>query len=200
MGGSLFSKNDIEKIKDYLKENLSKKRCFHSMCVAKEAQKLAEIHGGDEEKCYLAGLVHDVAKEISTERQLELVNKSKLDVSEVERNAPPLYHAIAGAELLKELFGIDDDEIIGAVRYHTVGKRGMTRTEQIVYLADLVSEDRDYKDVKKMRKLARTDIEKAMYEALAFSICDSVGKGNAIPASTIEAYNSYAEIFKNRKD
>lgn len=196
----VLCKKKIKAYKDYLKDNLSKKRCEHSLNVAKEAVKLAEIFDGDVDKCYLAGLLHDVSKELESEKQLFYVNNSQLDVSEIEKLAPPLYHAIAGAEQIKELFEIDDEEIVLAIRYHTVARACMSKTEEIIYLADLVSEDRDYKDVKRMRKLAHTDLEKAMYEALRFSLKDSVDKGNAIPVSTLEAYNYYALKIKQRKD
>ena len=73
----------------------------------------------------------------------------------------------------------------------------MPKLSQIVYLADLISEDRDYKDVKKMRKYADQSLEKAMYEALKFSIADSVSKGNSIPVCTLEAYNDFAALMKN---
>lgn len=192
------SQKKIKEYKDYLKENLSKKRYEHSLNVAHEAKKLAGEFDADKEKCYLAGLLHDVSKEIDNKRHLELLEKSDLWVSEIEKNAPPLYHAISGAVTVKELFGIDDEEIILAIRYHTVARKGMSKIEEIIYLADLVSEDRDYKDVKKMRKLAHTDIDKAMLEALRFSIKDSVEKGNTIPVSTLEAYNFYADKFKTK--
>lgn len=200
MGDTLLCKKKIKAYKDYLKENLSKKRYNHSLLVADEALKLAEEFDGDRDKCYLAGLLHDVSKELETSKQKEIVENSSLDVSWVEKIAPPLYHAIAGAEQVKSLFGITEDEILSAIRYHTVARVDMSKTEQIIYLADLVSEDRDYKDVKKMRKLAHSDLERAMLEALRFSISDSVEKGNTIPQSTLEAYNQYASKFKQRKD
>lgn len=196
----VLCKKEIKSYKDYLKDNLSKKRYEHSLNVAKEAVKLAEAFGGDVDKCYVAGLLHDVSKELDSEKQLYYVNNSRLCVSEIEKNANPLFHAIAGAEQIKELFGIDDEEIVLAIRYHTVAREGMSKTEKIIYIADLVSEDRDYKDVKRMRKIAHTDLDKAMYEALKFSVKDSVDKGNAIPSSTLEAYNLYAVKYKQRKE
>ena len=66
----------------------------------------------------------------------------------------------------------------------------------IVYLADLISADRDYKDVGRMRKLADKSLERAMCEALRFSVSDSVSKGNSIPLSTMEAYNEYIRFKK----
>lgn len=197
---TVLCKKKIKAYKDYLKENLSKKRYTHSINVSKTAVELAKEFDGDKDKCYVAGLLHDISKEIDDEKQLCYVNNSKRDVSEIEKNAPPLYHAIAGAEQTKELFEIDDEEILDAIRYHTVARENMSKTEKIIYLSDLVSEDRDYKDVKKMRKLAYSDLDKAMLEALKFSIEDSVQKGNTIPECTLSAYNQYAKIFKDRKD
>ena len=171
--------------KAYLKEHLSKKRYTHSMNVANSAVELAKRYGADADKAYVAGLLHDVAKEIPA-----------LDVCDIEKKAVPLFHGIAGAELVQTLFDIHDPEIISAIRYHTVACGNMPKLSQIVYLADLISADRDYKDVKKMRKYAEQSLEKAMFEALKFSIKDSVEKGNTIPVSTLEAYNDFADNSK----
>jgi len=144
----------------------------------------------------LCMLLHDVAKEIPALELAAIVSKSSLDVCDIEKKAVPLFHGIAGAELVQTLFDIHDPEIISAIRYHTVACGNMPKLSQIVYLADLISADRDYKDVKKMRKYAEQSLEKAMFEALKFSIKDSVDKGNTIPVSTLEAYNDFADNSK----
>lgn len=182
--------------KKYLREHLSKKRYTHSLNVAAAAVALAKKYDGDSDKAYTAGLLHDIAKELPAEEQLEQVMASPLDVSETETKAPPLYHAIAGAELVQSLFNIRDEEIIWAIRWHTVASGNMSRLAEIVYLADLISADREYKDVGRMRKIADKSIERAMCEALRFSVSDSVDKGNSIPVSTLEAYNRYIKFKK----
>lgn len=186
----------IGKYKAYLKDHLSKKRYNHSINVANAALMLARKHGGDPDKAYLAGLLHDIAKEMPAEEQLKIVEASMLDVCDIEKKAVPLYHAIAGAELIRALFDIADNDIINAVRYHTVARGGMSKLEVIIYMADLISDDRDYKDVGRMRKLAEKNLDRAMCEALRFSISDSVSKGNSIPISTFEAYNEYIRFKK----
>lgn len=193
----MLDKKVIGKYKAYLKEHLSKKRYNHSVNVAGAALELARRYGGDADRAYVAGLLHDCAKELEASKQLELAELSDLDVCDIERTAVPLFHAIAGSELVKTEFGITDKEIIHAIRYHTVACKDMPKLSQIVYLADLISDDRDYKDVKKMRKYAEQSLEKAMYEALKFSISDSVSKGNSIPVCTLEAYNDFAKLMKN---
>ena len=182
--------------KKYLRENLSKKRYTHSLNVAAAAVELARKYDGDADKAYTAGLLHDIAKELPPEEQLALVKQSKLDVCEIETKSVPLFHAIAGAELVQRLFDIRDPEIITAIRRHTVAAGGMSRLDVIIYIADLISADRDYKDVGRMRKLADKNLERAMCEALRFSISDSVSKGNSIPISTLEAYNEYIRYKK----
>ena len=182
--------------KKYLREHLSKKRYTHSLNVAAAAVELARKYDGDTDKAYTAGLLHDIAKELPAEEQLELVMQSQLDVCEIETESVPLYHAIAGAELVQSLFVIHDPEIITAIRRHTVAAGGMSKLDVIIYMADLISADRDYKDVGRMRKLAEKNLERAMCEALRFSISDSVSKGNSIPAATLEAYNEYIRFKK----
>ena len=167
---------------------------------AETAEELARLYGEDEKKADFAGMVHDIAKELPRAEQYRLAARCSLDVSEIELDSPPLLHGIAGAQLLSEKFGISDEEVLLAVRYHTVAAGGMSRWAQIVYLADLTSADRDYKDVKKMRKYAHTSLEKGMYEALKFSVEDSADKGNTIPVATIEAYNEFVIKMRNKKD
>ncbi len=188
--------NEPAAFKQFLKENLSKKRYVHSLNVADMSRELAELYGADADKAYFAGLVHDIAKELPRGQQSSLAARCRINVSQIELNSPPLLHAIAGAQLLIERFGIDDGEILAAVRYHTVGAAGMSKLSQIVYLADLTSADREYKDVKKMRKYAHTSLEKGMFEALKFALADNAAKGSTIPVCTVEAYNEFAMKMK----
>ena len=192
-------KKKYGKYKDIIKDMLSKKRYQHSLNVADAAVKLAKLYGEDEEKAYIAGILHDVCKELPQEEQLALVLRSDLDVCEIEKKAPPLYHAVAGSVYVKEKLGINDPDIICAIRYHTVGCGNMDKLSQIVYIADLISEDRDYKDVKKMRKYAEQGLDKAMLEALKFSVADSVGKENTIPVSTLECYNDFVKANSKKE-
>ena len=183
---------NAEEKKKFLKEHLSSKRYNHSLNVAEECRRLALKYGEDPDKAYFAGLLHDIRKEIPVEELYAVVNDSCFSVCRDELETHSLYHAIAGAYFIKKEFGIEDLDIINAVRFHTVGRAGMTRLEEIVYLGDLISADRDYKDVDKMRKLAGSSLNKAMLEAFQFSIKSVVKKGGLIPICTAEGYNFYS--------
>ena len=75
----------------------------------------------------------------------------------------------------------------------------MSRLEEIVYLGDLISADRDYKDVEKMRKLSYTSLNEAMLEAFAFSVKSVIKKGGLVPICTAEGYNFYTRLYKENK-
>lgn len=198
----LVSLNYEDKIKYYkscLKKRLSKERYHHSICVASEAKALAKENDFDEKKAYLAGLVHDVCKEDSTKKQLELMSRCKTYIDDVEMTAKALYHAIAGSVYIEENFKITDKDIQNAVRYHTVAREGMSTLEKIVYLADLVSVDRTYSDVKRYRKLAHKNLDIGMLEALKYSIKSTVNKECEIVKSTLLAYNEYVAKLKSKK-
>lgn len=190
--------NSDEK-KKYLKNNLSQKRYNHSLNVAAECRKLALKYGEDPDKAYFAGLLHDICKEFPLEEQKKLVLESGFSVCREELETHSLWHAVAGAFFIKSNFGIEDIDIVNAVRFHTVGRAGMTRLEEIVYLGDLISADRDFKDVDKMRKLAYSRLNEAMFESFSYSIKSVVKKGGVIPLCTAEGYNFYTRICREEK-
>lgn len=185
---------DIDEKKKYLKEHLSPKRYQHSLNVAAECRKLAEKYREDTEKAYFAGLLHDVCKELTGEEQKKLVVKSGFAVCREELETRSLWHAVAGAYFVKTAFGVEDIDILNSIRFHTVGRAGMTRLEEIVYLGDLVSADRTYKDVDKMRKIVYSDLNEAMLEAFRFSIKSVIKKEGMLPVCTVEGYNFYNRL------
>ncbi len=183
---------DLERYRQYLKEHLSPKRFAHSVNVSLASKELAERFGGvAPEQAEFAGLVHDICKEEPEEVQYALVMQSKLDVCEEEKQAFKVWHGIAGAQLLQEQFGVTDIDILLAVRYHTIGHAGMSVLERIVYLADMISAERDYPDVDTMRKKTKEGLEMGMCYALKISIQKLLKKEALIPHHTAEAYNEY---------
>ena len=190
---------EFDDYEDMLKERLSKKRFTHTMNVAEACYDLAERFGGDKKRCYLAGLLHDVMKEELPEKQKQYVMESGLSPDPAEVASKSLWHGIAGGYYVREKLKIDDDEVISAIRYHTVGCARMTLLEKIVYLGDMVSADRSYKDVEKMRDYCYKDINVAMSVALGYQIAEVCGKCGLLPVSTFEAYNYYLKFNENKE-
>ncbi len=180
---------NINEYKALLKSRLTPARYEHSLCVADEARRLALKYGADAEKCYLAGLLHDITKNAPAEEHLKLFTDFGIILSSVESAAKKLWHAMSGSLYVKHILNIDDDEIITAIRYHTTARADMTLTEKILYLADFTSADRDYTDVDVMRRLVDEDLYKALKYALSYSVVDLVNQGRAIHPDTVDAYN-----------
>ena len=177
-------------MKEKLQKLLKPKRYRHSLGVAETAVVLAKKHGADEEKAYTAGLLHDMAKNISKEDSLNLCRKLGIKTNEIERQNPSLLHAPLGAELIKREFGIYDMEISSAIACHTVGKANMTLLDKIIYIADMIEPSRDFPGVEKLRKLSFSDIDKAMLECLRFTLEYNIKKGSLIHPASIDAWNS----------
>ena len=118
-------------------------------------------------------------------------------MSEVERGNYRLYHAIAGALYVENELGVTDREIIDAIRYHTTGRKNMSLAEKVLYIADFISEDRNYDGVDRMREKAKISLEKAMEEGLQFTIAELAGKLLPIHPDSIDAYN---EIVMNKEN
>lgn len=178
--------------KKILQERLTPKRYHHSLCVADEAVRIAAKYGGDTEKAYLAGLLHDITKNASEEEHLHIFREFDIMLNDIEKNAEKLWHAISGAAYIEHILGINDTEIITAVRYHTTARKNMTQLEKILYIADFTSADRDYDDVDIMRQKLEVSMQAALQYALSYTINDLVSRDKPLHLDTVEAYNENA--------
>lgn len=189
-------KSKYESLCKDVQSRLSKKRAKHCFNVADEAVKLAQKYGIEAEKAYVAGLLHDIMKEYDKDKMLDYIKSGEYKIEEVEINNSSLWHGIASAIYAKSI-GINDIDILNAIRYHTVAREKMTTLEKIVYLADMVSADRDYDDVETMRKLTYNNLDDAMLYALTYTLKKQSDRQACIPLTTIKAYN-YFITYRNR--
>lgn len=189
-----------EKYADYIKllrERLDDFRFEHSMAVSRQAVVLAERFGEDKEKAYVAGLLHDICKNLKREEQLQFFSSSAIMLTDTEKLSPKVWHAISGAEYLKKHLGIKDKDVINAVRYHTTGRAGMSKLEKIIYIADLTSLDRNYTDVDILRKITEKSLDEGLIYALKFTITSLTNKEEPIHPDTLNAYNYLIGRRKN---
>lgn len=192
--------NRDEQFQAIVRERLNDKRYRHSLEVAKEAQRLAVRYGADEAKAYTAGLLHDIMKNTEEKAQLQILSDFGILLDNVEAVSPKLWHARTGAVFIEKMLGVDDPDILLAVRYHTTARAGMGLLEKVLYLADFTSADRDYDDVDTMRRLVDEDMEKAMLYALRYTIRELLDGGHAIHPDTLNAYNEIILHMKKGVD
>lgn len=182
---------DIEEIKAELKRTLSEKRYIHSLGVADESKKLAKKYGANPEQAYLAGLVHDCAKEVPPQNMEDLLkNKYRIAIDAFSRMTPKILHGPLGACEAQSRFGIYDPEILDAIKYHTTGKGGMSLLSKIIYIADYIEPNRDFDGVEELRSLAYKDIDEAIIKGIDDTIADLTSRGLLLHPDTIHARNS----------
>lgn len=181
----------VDEMRRELQRRLKKNRFAHSIGVANTAVKLAKKFGVDEEKAYIAGLLHDCAREFENEDLPAQAVKRNIFIGEVESSAPILLHAYIGAQMVTEIYGVDDKEIIQAIYRHTVGARNMTSLDKIIYFADMIEPNRNYPGVDKLRELAdkSNNLDEIILTALSESILFVVQKNALLHPATIDARN-----------
>lgn len=186
------------KILDWLKNNLDDERYEHSIGVAQTASELAKRYGLDTEKAYLAGLVHDCAKCYPKEKLLDII-KNNFDVEECELVNPKTFHAPAGAYVAKTEFGIIDEEILSAIRWHTIGKLNMTDFEKVIFVADKIeprTRPQEYIDMIKPRLDEENGLDKALLACYKGTIKSLADRNLKICVSTIEIYNELLRKYE----
>ena len=127
----------INKVRGYIKES----RFIHSLSVAHLAYNLAKKYQLDYQKAYIAGLLHDIAKGVDKNESLALMKKYYPDFVDIGAFA---YHQFLGEKIAKEDFAVVDEEILGAIKYHTTGKANMNWLEKLIYAVDKIDTTRDY--------------------------------------------------------
>lgn len=183
-------KMTYEQFSEKVRTMVKPERYRHTLGVVKAAQELAEKYGGDILKARTAAVLHDIMKDAEPDVQLQTIEKFGIILTAVERAEPKLWHAVAGSAYIRQL-GVDDTEIIDAVRYHTTARGEMTLLDKIIYVADFISEDRSYDGVEEMRALAAQSLDAAYYEGLRFSLQDLAQRGKFLHPDSVDAYNRY---------
>ncbi|MCY6959727.1 bis(5'-nucleosyl)-tetraphosphatase (symmetrical) YqeK [Clostridium brassicae] len=178
-----------DKIVQYLKENLKESRFKHSISVMDTAIKLADIYGEDIEKAKIAGLVHDCAKYLQRERMLSVAREYGYDITKVCFKNSSLLHGVAGAYVAKNIIGIEDEDILNSIAYHTTGRRNMSMLEKIIFIADYIEPLRDFPGVDVVREMAFKDIDKSLIMAFDRTIKYVIEKGQLLHNDTVEARN-----------
>lgn len=177
-----------EEIREFVRNKTDKKRYKHSVATANEALSLARRYGADEDKAYIAGLLHDIAKGLEADDLINIVNQSGLEVDEYELKNPELMHGKAGAAIACKELGICDEEILSAIRWHTTGRENMPLLEKIIYIADIIEPGRDFDETDTLRRAAYYDIDSAMLQGLEHVMRFVKIKGFSLHPKSMEAY------------
>lgn len=181
-----------------LKSRMSQRRFNHSVNVCNMAGKLAEKYGANKDKAMIAGALHDITKESPPEYHMNIIRKFGIPVTRYDTMSKGILHSITGSTYAEKVLRIRDRDIINAIRYHTTGRAGMSLLEKVVFVADFISDERDYHGVEKIRKCAWEDLNLGVLSGLLFSINSLIEIKSPIHPNTILAYDDMAIIRREK--
>lgn len=178
----------LERLREETRGQMPAKRWDHTLGVIGSAIELAKRFGGNETKAELAALLHDYCKYWPIADQRREYEQAGLD-ADLLRYDPQLLHGPLAAEVVRARYGIEDEEVLDAIRYHTSGRVRMTLLDKIVCLADYIEPGRDFPGVHNIRESAEYSLERALVAGFDSTIQFLLSKGKQVYPLTVIARN-----------
>ena len=187
---------------DDIKNYISGKRYDHTIGVEQECRQLAvlyKLNQAETDKLRVAGLLHDITKEVDFKGQLELCEKYNIEYDPLLLKTPKLLHAVTGAEVARNDFpSIVDDTVYNAIRCHSTGRNNMNIIDKLLLLSDYIEKTRKFKDCVKLRKYfynrVNTDdrmklLDDALIMSFDMTIKELLKDGRIIDLQTVRSRN-----------
>ncbi len=173
---------------EIVKEQLTDHRYQHTIGVMDTAIRLAERFGEDSEKAMMAAIFHDYAKFRPKDEMKSIILEQKLG-EDLLLYSSELWHAPVGAYLVRTEVGIEDEEILQAIKSHTSGRPGMTLLEKIIFLADYIEPGRYFPGVDDVRSTAEENLDSAIKQSLVNTIIFLMKRNQLVHPETLHTYN-----------
>lgn len=203
---------DTDLLRDAVKSRMDGARYTHTLGVETAAAALGELYLPHKiVELRAAALLHDITKSETLQKQLQYMEEFDIMMGGADEIPQSLYHSVTGAAVAARDFPeYATDEVIGAVRWHTTGRRGMTLFELIIYLADYIEDGREYGDCVRLRryfwgqdpvKLSEDQRLLHLYRtavvSLDMTISQLTAKNSPIHGDTVECRNYYLELIRD---
>lgn len=183
----------IEEARKIIEPLMTEKRYRHTLRVAETAVELAGIFGEDADRAELAGLLHDYAKCLDLEELKRWIETSSVLPKDLLLHHHELWHGPVGAQMIKQKFGLKDQGILDAIRYHTTGRPHMSRLEMIIFLADYIEPGRNFPGLNEVRQAGREDLVKGCWMVAGNTIRYLMDKESVIYPESFHTYNDLTE-------
>ena len=181
----LFSQYD-EIVKSYPEFGLKPSRAEHIFRTTKSAIVLAKKNGVPAEKAVIASLCHDIGKYVTFEM---LESKGVTLSQEAYGHELPIRHCFTGEYIAKTHLGIEDQDVLNAIKYHTTGRAGMSSLEKVIFCADFIEEGRDFDGLDEIRAIVNSDLDQGMIAIIEHTLKYLERSGSVIDGQTIECLN-----------
>lgn len=182
---------DVEELKREISLRMPLERYEHVLRVAETAKELAKKYQVSVSKAEQSALFHDIAKFMDRKSLRLILEKENLD-SRLLLFHHELWHGPVGAVIARQEFGIEDEEVLNSIRYHTTGRSGMSTLEKIIYVADMIEPGREFPGIEHLRRIAFENIDEIMGACIHQSVQFLVSKGAPVFPDSIDCYNEQA--------
>ena len=160
-----------EQVITWLQSNVSQHRLQHILGVEQMCRELAHCHQVNPQKAAQAGLMHDLAKFFPPPKLLAMAQREKLHIDPICAANPHLLHADVSAIVAQEQFGVKDEEVLTAIRNHTLGSPQMSNLSCIVFVADALEPHRgNNPELAAMRQLSWQNLYKSVQQTCDYSL------------------------------
>lgn len=190
------------RLKKQLQNDLSHDRFIHTLNVAETALELAQVYKINSGQVELAALLHDCARDYSDEQLLQMAHQLGIKVDKIQENIPAMLHGPVGAELARQKYGIEDEEVLSAIAVHTTGKEDMNDAAKVLMIADAIEPNRKYNGVAELRKQVKNcgdDLDQAVMQCLEFKIKIVLKYNCLLHPSSVMARNDLLLKIKSKK-
>ena len=189
----------LNNLTEAVKTAMDKDRYNHTVGVAYTAAAMAMRYGEGEaedftDKALIAGFLHDCAKCLSAKELMAGCAEYGIPVTVSEENNPFLLHGKLGAYFARSKYGIEDEDIINAVKWHTTGRPGMSKLEKIIFVADYIEPGRyKQKNLKMLRETAFIDLDRCVYLIAGDTVDYLTGHNKSMDEMTVRTRDYYAD-------
>ncbi|SMO50902.1 bis(5'-nucleosyl)-tetraphosphatase (symmetrical) YqeK [Melghirimyces algeriensis] len=181
-----------KELAERVRRELPTTRWEHTLRVMETAKELADRYQADCDQAELAALLHDYCKFWPKERMKHIIHTYQLPKDLLEHHAE-LWHAFVGAEVVREELGVNDPDVLNAIRYHTSGRPHMSLLERVIFLADYIEPGRRFPGVDEVRELARKSLDQAVLKSLDNTLVFLIQKGHKVYPLTLAARNEMVD-------
>lgn len=178
-----------QRLKIRVQETLSQRRFQHVQGVVQTADELARIHEVDPLRARVAAWLHDIAREWSREQLIDKATEYGIDAQYFAISE--LLHGHIAAVIGQREYGITDEELLDAVRFHTSARPKMSILEKLIFLADATEPGRTYPEIEELREQTKKNLNAAMSLSLDQTLIYLIHKHQPIFPLTVEARNDY---------
>ena len=193
----MMIKDVLEKIKtEFTIDGIVHQRYYHTIGVIEMALTLNNVHklNISQKKIILASAFHDIAKLLDKKTMWDILSKYYTSELELLKDYPQIWHSFVGEIYAKEKYGIDDIEVLNAIKYHTTGHKDMTKLEKVVFVSDYIEKiTRKEQVMIETRKIAFKSLDQAVIKILENTILYLRQNKKKVYYLTNETYNYYLE-------